>query len=247
MNCYNHSPIPIFDEHPLSGGFSGSELLETVASILSHNRGSVLCTTLCTEEGRRPPEQSLVRQAEQETRDVNAFLLDAPIGKDGRLNWVLDALLKKAMEVSHTVHPISLRFDILDPREKENHPDEGKKIIAGDTTYYADPMYDYGIIIGIPNPFNPRAFALIMAGIHAPASHAAVQIMTHPFELCRLAKTLGVAESKVEDDLLFEAIFRVNRTYRPTMLGSPTWLYTRRLWRRRERHAKRHYSTHALH
>ncbi|MEK6257289.1 MAG: toll/interleukin-1 receptor domain-containing protein [Planctomycetota bacterium] len=191
---------------PLSGGSSGADLIKRAL----HNIGE-----------KEPKRQNTHNPSASETiaMDQNLYVLDAPIqrGPTGELlphNRVSQELWK---QLETRVH-----FEVLPPAGTYHR--ESLAIRAPDILMVADALYDYGAVIRAPNPHNQNASVLILAGLHAPATHAAANVVVDPLELERLLEFLEALDVPGES-LFFEAVFEVKRTYLPADLGQVKWLY----------------------
>ena len=210
----------------LSGGGSGSELIRLVFERLIEmehpkSRHSIEERVLNTEK-TRPPDPFNVKS---EAKSGNLYLLDAPIARGKRwkhgLNWVTNGVLSEISKQSGPKPSVSFK-----PLTKGK---EEKKIILGAREEWkANRKEDYGVIMRVRNPYSPGAFALILAGIHAPASHAAAEIVVTP-TLAQSLLNYVYKGCKLPSELYFAVVFSVRRTYFPDGLGTPKWLYGERL------------------
>ena len=222
-----HPPLGEWDSSRLTGGGSGADILEKLIHAVADRPENF--RTVCTTKQRHPPEDVMPIMAKTRLTGCNALLLDAPFSTTGKLNWYLDAVFAAARK-SGILTRFDAAFDFLSARERKLYKgEEEKRLVYHKENFCANRQFDYGLVMRIPNPYDRKAFALIMAGLHSPASHAAARIMADPYEVTRLARKLNVSEGQLPDNLCFQAIFRVNRTFTPELLGRPKWEVVERI------------------
>jgi hypothetical protein len=219
-------------EPSLSGGCSGLDILENLFNSCGYRNYSIVCT----EDEMLYEDKNNINKIIDAVKDKyarhNLFLLDAPFHKEKLLNWVLHGLINEEKKNRKGKANIRLWFDDMSEDEMKKKPGEEKKITVNGRSVFASFKYDYGIITKIPNPFNEDTVVMIMAGLHAPSSHAAVQNITNPFELSSLMNRFGFWQENIPNEFYFELLFQVNRTYKIELLGSPLLCYHHTLFRK---------------
>jgi hypothetical protein len=217
--------VPARWDRALSGGHSGH--LAIVRALRALNEGEKLAptdfshcaTVLDSEEARKGLKQT------------NLYLLDSPVtrGPDGQaasLNWVMNEALR-LLRRGGTVPPLTVGMEVIPQGslEADRYPNERIRMCYGGEKAYATPAWDYGFILRAPSPFDQSTFVLIMAGVHAPATHAAAEVVTDPRRMDTLMGLLRAHGMDDHEPCYFEAAFKVRRTFLPQDLGEVEWLH----------------------
>lgn len=207
----------------LSGGGTGSELLRRVVRAIDSCYSVVMHPPTAQDSKDCHTRSELVCRASK----GNLLLLDAPIGLNGDLNWVAKMILTECQK--ELVSRLSVRFRFLKQSEKANSSEEKCIDYRGGKRCVSTPQDDYGAVWRVPNPFCEGSFALVMAGIHAPASYGAAAVVATPPQARRLIDELGLREELPDEELFFEAVFKIKRTYLIEDLNSPEWIFAQQL------------------
>jgi hypothetical protein len=155
----------------------------------------------------------------------NLVLLDSPISRGTERGeylaiphnrWMLDLLneLKVRPHIS---------LEILGATAQQRNPMERLflRLDERGSVATADPLWDLGFLARVPSPYRPGATALLLCGLHAPATHAAAAAISYPRGAATLLKHL---QTKGIRGRYFAASFRVERSYRDSRLTEPEWL-----------------------
>lgn len=212
----------------LPGGGSGAVLLDRAFRALQPSKQHRMLARRCTEDEPR----SAKHVADLPKR--NLYLLDSPFTRDGNgtrpLNWVMGETFGR-LERRRSRRP-SVAMEIIPPGSpgEQEHPGEKLRLRIGNRgCAYATPAWDYGFVVRTRTPFDRQAFVLLLAGIHAPASHAAAEAVAVPARAGRLIAKLEGKGLPSSGAPCFEAVFRVRRTYLREDLGELQWLHTQPL------------------
>jgi hypothetical protein len=117
-----------------------------------------------------------------------------------------------------------VRIEVLTGDDQHLNVKESLKLAAKsgeEGSYVADAVSDYGIVARFPNPFNHSSRVVLLAGLHAPATHAAAFAATDSNAATNLLAYL--TRNRVNPDS-FVAAFRVERSYLPDRLKALEWL-----------------------
>lgn len=226
----------------IQGGWSGFlSLKDTFHKIRPSGDHKILNVGKCDVEGEEPPFKEKHKSCKKlgPNKENNLYLLDAPFARSKKnkvrpLNWLMRDIIKK---LEQRFPDLTVHMEIIDPSNSKDaelakeHPDEQKTLrYDGVVREVASSVWDYGFVVRAPNPYNKEAVVLMMAGLHAPATHAAAEVFSIPSRMKEFAEDIK-KEWKV--DLLkinfFEAVFKVRRTLKPDELGKVEWLHFRQL------------------
>jgi hypothetical protein len=226
----------------LSGGWSGYKLLQKTFDALkpAHLKEAHIANFGRCYVGNSG-ERKVDGGKQPKLESSNLYLLDAPISRGGdmrecRLNWIMHEGLERLRgRLSPTP---SVRMEVLDPSLPEDYdlasvfPSEVKKLKYNEgELMVATSAWDYGFIVRAPNPFceDANTIALIMAGLHAPATHVAAEVFSVPARARKFAEYVQSQGANLLETDFFEAVFEVRRTYYQDDLGEIRWLHFRQL------------------
>ena len=140
-------------------------------------------------------------------------------------------MLETLERLQSKVEPLTIHMDIINPdgegRDEEiarDHPEEVKKLVYGHTQEFvvASAEWDYGFAIRAPNPYRTdgRGIAVLIAGLHAPATHVAAEILSVPARAREFVEGVRrVWRTDLSQIAFFEAVVKVRRTYHQRDLG----------------------------
>jgi hypothetical protein len=224
----NHSTGGKLNTKVVTGGFSGSVLVRRkLAELTDGELESIQCIRLA--EGKSSRDSA--REAEEIlSAPGNIILLDGPEGKSGTpINWITRWIYEKYKnaELQDVV-----QFLDLSSGEKRKHPGEYKCIQWHHQKYVANKSSDFGVIVRFRNPINPKnGYVLLLAGLHAPSTHAAAEICSSATELRRIGQLpdMQACFSASCGDPQFEAVFSIPRRVGWNAQRKPRWLVCRPL------------------
>ena len=210
---FHCEPLPIQhgSEVPISGGESGAYLVE-----------SALYDMGCGRAFSRNLKHLDANSWEEQKRD-NLILLDSPVSRGPQgfakphnrcAHAVLEDLFKQEVK-------LRIRIEVL--IEQALNPRESLKLVLpdADSVKVADALWDYGLVARFSNPYHHDSMVVLLAGLHAPATHAAAFAASDPVAATRL---LSFLTNKNINPASFVAAFRVNRSYFRTHLKTVEWL-----------------------
>ena len=232
---------------PLSGGSSGADLVQRALVQLDCKQVSSLNTTVTKEHAMKRnlylldapvqratstagnpgsssknPEQA--PQVSKPDVETPSAVVQNPISETIWEEIVHNPISKSIWEEIDT----TVAFKALNGELAARYPRESLGIFYGKDHSLCSPcvagaLDDYGVVIRAPNPKDINAIVLLMAGLHAPATHAAANAVVDPFELKRLFANPKLKH--VLGEVFFEGVFKVKRTYCPSDLGPLKWVY----------------------
>ena len=230
FHCVQHTEdVDAWPPSSVTGGLSGLTMLTEKIGRISRNR-RILSSPYNTHSG--PPKD---REGWLRTFGFNANLItmDAPCsfecnGAKRTLNWASDFVLSKWTEAGNP--NISISMEKPSKEDLRKCPKENKKICIGiekRTSCMARGGTDKGFIIRARNPYCEDAIILIIAGVHAAASHAGAQLLADEGKIQELYKLIGHENEK--EAPMFEAVYECIRKNEEMRTSDIQWEICRKL------------------